>query len=124
MFNTWENPFKALADRCCDQLDTFPPNCAGSCETRFEICLQPFSYSPSNRNCPYGRYLVPFDSSIPDSDNIDFAVGVNLEGEVPNPMIYSIPTDLTVRIDNHEMIDVHSRLFLSTEKYKASCRCL
>ena len=96
-FNSWENPLKIdSGGHCCDQGNVFPPHCFDICETRFEICLQPFS-SSSNRNCPYGRYVIPFDPSIPDPDNFTFTFGGELEGGTPNPMTYTVPTVLSVR---------------------------
>ena len=96
--DTWENPFHAEFNlECCD-LDIFYPHCTGTCETRFEICLQPFSFSSSNENCPYGKYSTSHDSSIPNSDNITFTFGVDLEGSVPNPMTYYVPADSIVSV--------------------------
>ena len=96
-FNSWENPLKNdYVKHCCDQTTLFPPNCPEACETRFEICLRPFN-SSSNENCPYGRYVIPFDSSISDPDNFTFTLGGELEGGTPNPMTYTVPTVLSVR---------------------------
>ena len=94
-FNSWVNPFEVQYDgRCCDQHQLSAPDCTSTCQTRFEICLQPSDYSLSNENCPYGRYVIPFDSSIPDPDNFTFTFGVR---GTPNPMIYTVPTVLNVR---------------------------
>ena len=98
----WENPFKTEYDlECCDE-DVFYPNCSieAVCQTRFDICLQPFSLSLSNINCPYGRYYTNHDSSFPDPDNITFIFGVNIEGNVPNPIAFYIPESLTVSSNN------------------------
>ena len=111
-FNSWENPFKVLYDgRCCDQHERSAPHCTNICETRFEVCLQPSNYSLSNENCPYGRYVIPFDSSIPDPDNFHFTFGVH---GTPNPMIYIVPTILSVR-KMSLIVDIQTRLLLSTE---------
>ena len=98
----WENPFKVEFDlECCDE-DVFYPNCSveAFCQTRFDVCLQPFSSSLSNTNCPYGSYYSNHDNSFPDPDNITFTFGVNIEGNVPNPMTFYIPESLTVSFYN------------------------
>ena len=41
--------------------------------------------------------MIPFDPSIPNSDNFVFTLGGELEGGTPNPMMYTVPTVLSVR---------------------------
>lgn len=92
----WMNPFRAEFNmECCDR-DDFYPNCSEfvQCETRFDICLQ--SFSTPDLNCPYGRYSTRYDPSFPDSDNINFTVGVNIAGNVPNPMSFNVLEPISV----------------------------
>ena len=58
--------------------------------------MQPFSFSLTSRNCPYGRYATMYDSYWPDPDNITFIPGVNIEGDVPNPMTFNVPTNVSI----------------------------
>lgn len=80
---------------CCDSNDVFPLCDNSVCQTRFNFCLQPFSFSSSNKNCPYGYYTSEYDPTINDPDHIIFNLGVTLEGNVPNPLIFdNIPPEV------------------------------
>lgn len=102
--NRWSNPMRwDDGSRCCDDSSP-PPNCTNACDTRFEICVQPFSYSSSEINCPFGRYDTRHDETFPDPDDISFTFGVTIAGNVPNPMSFIIPDPISVSVCNVYMI--------------------
>jgi hypothetical protein len=96
-FKSWINQFKTYyTGRCCDRNNEPPCRVEVACDTRFTVCLQPFTFSLSNTNCPYGRYSTNHDPSHSDPDNITFTFGINIGTTVPNPMKFIINNDKMV----------------------------
>lgn len=94
---SWINPASGNSGHgCCDNEITFYPQCNDLCETTLVFCLQPFQSPSSNESCPYGMFRSPYDQLISNPDNITFSVGQSLEGNVPNPMTFYVPDDLSV----------------------------
>jgi hypothetical protein len=91
---SWLNPLKIdFNGECCDSSFVAPctfGNIDHSCETQFNICLQPSSFSLSNNNCPFGKYATNYDPSIINPDDITFTFGVSIGPTVPNPMTFDI----------------------------------
>lgn len=96
--HSWYNPFKIdeYFD-CCDGGSSVFPDCTGTCDTRFEFCLQPSQLSMASTNCALGLYRSPASDFVTDADNQSFIFGLDLEGNVPNPMTFHLASYPQVR---------------------------
>ncbi len=123
----WENPFSAEFNmECCDE-NVFYPNCSFVCNTRFEVCLQPFSFPPSTRDCTFGSYEIPYEPSFADPNNITFIPGVNVGGNIPNPIQYGILQPVSVSFlsqCNFIGIKMHFYFYSHTERSQNGGFCI
>ena len=94
----WQNPNGVEYNlHCCDSDSLTHPNdlCPYNCHTCIDICLQPDTFANNSRSCPYGRYYTMDDETISNPDDIAFIPGVNIKGDVPNPMTFNVPTNVS-----------------------------